>query len=640
MEKIRFEEDYIFRNNRQITSVPDIALTELVANSWDAGAQNVEIILPAGEGETRISISDDGCGMSRDEFLSRWMTLNYNREKHQGKFVSFPEGSNSTNTKRIAYGRNGVGRHGMLCFSNNYTVETWKNGHGNRYDISISAGEEPYRIVSEQEITKEGHGTVIYTNVDRNKPKIDEIKEILSARFIYDPQFSLMINGNRLTLSSNSDVVKQEHVVIENGVELDISIVDSTKTAPISKRHGVAFWIGGRLVGNPSWSYGKHQFMDARYRIAKRYTVIVQAEDERVINDVLPDWTGFLDTPLMNQVFNKVNDVIKSLVTEVMSESIIELKKEVIEDKRPELNTLSIARKREVSSFIDYMTDKNPLIDADFLGESVEALLNIQQAKNGSELLSRLGSMSPDELDNLTNLLRDWDINDIVSVIDEIDNRILVIEAISRIYEDTTTEELRTLHPLVLNSKWLFGAEYDSPMYTSNKALSTVVKELFKEDEFDLSVITNSRKRPDIVCLHKSIIRVVCTEKADERTSEIMKPDQILIIELKRGGFEIGYAEVNQAENYVRQIKKSMVLHRDAKIHAFVVGAKIGDVSAHRETEEGIVDIVTYGQLVQTARVKLFGLRDKLEEHYNSIDDKSLVEKALAEPRQQSIFDN
>lgn len=64
--------------------------------------------------------------MSNEEFRSRWMTLNYNRQKRQGKEVLFPPDVDQT--KRIAYGRNGVGRHGMLCFSDSYTVETWKNG--------------------------------------------------------------------------------------------------------------------------------------------------------------------------------------------------------------------------------------------------------------------------------------------------------------------------------------------------------------------------------------------------------------------------------------------------------------------------------------------------------------------------------
>ncbi len=636
MSSIKFEEDYIFRNNRSITSSPDIALTELVANAWDAGASTVDITIPI-EDESHISITDDGCGMSEDEFMERWMTLNYNRAKHQGKEVTFPPDMQIENKKRIAYGRNGVGRHGMLCFSDRYSVETWRDGIGMRFVIGVTSGDEPFSIVSKEQIKKDGHGTTISAYVSRNNPDIDSIKDILSARFIYDPQFVLRVNGEELTLSSSDDDVQNIEVVTEDKVKLSISIVDSTKTAHISRRHGVAFWVGGRLVGNPSWSYRKWQFLDARYKIAKRYTIIVQTED--IIDDVLPDWTGFYDTAKMDNVYSEVNKVITELVSDVMEEQVTDLKREVIDEKRRDLEGLSISEKREISSFMDMVTKENPMVATEFLQTSVEALMHIQQAKKGTELLSQLSAMSPEELDSLADLLKAWDINDVINVIDEIDRRILVVEAISRVYENKNTDELHTLHPLVLNAKWLFGAEFDSPMFVSNRALNTVVKSLFKESEYDLGAIANPRKRPDIVCLNGSTLRTVCTERRDIEAGEIMKPDQILIIELKRGGFEIGAAEVAQAENYVRQIKKSGVLHKESFIHAFVVGAKIGDIDAHREPTSGVIDVVTYGALVDTAKIKLFGLKDKLEEHYNSIGDESLVERALKEPVQMSLAD-
>ncbi len=81
---IYFEENYIFRNNRSITSNNDIALTEFVANAWDAGAHNVSITIPYEEHE-EIIVEDDGTGMTDEEFHSRWMTLNYDRQKRQGK---------------------------------------------------------------------------------------------------------------------------------------------------------------------------------------------------------------------------------------------------------------------------------------------------------------------------------------------------------------------------------------------------------------------------------------------------------------------------------------------------------------------------------------------------------------------------
>jgi HSP90 family molecular chaperone len=82
--EIQFEQDYLFRNHRNITSIPDIALTELIANAWDAGAYNVDIRIPFETGQM-ISIEDDGTGMTDEEFRSRWMTLNYNRRRQQGE---------------------------------------------------------------------------------------------------------------------------------------------------------------------------------------------------------------------------------------------------------------------------------------------------------------------------------------------------------------------------------------------------------------------------------------------------------------------------------------------------------------------------------------------------------------------------
>ena len=137
---IRFEQDYLFRNHKNITSIPDIALTEFISNSWDAGAYNVDIRIPYEVGQT-ISIEDDGTGMTDEEFRTRWMTLNYNRRKQQGENVIFPDPEDKTIRK--PYGRNGIGRHGMLCFADYYFVETWKDGTLNTYKIEIINGLAP-----------------------------------------------------------------------------------------------------------------------------------------------------------------------------------------------------------------------------------------------------------------------------------------------------------------------------------------------------------------------------------------------------------------------------------------------------------------------------------------------------------------
>lgn len=626
---VYFEENYIFRSNKSITSNNDIALTEFIANAWDAGAHNVNITIPY-EDHDRLVVEDDGTGMTDEEFRSRWMTLNYNRQKRQGKEVSFPP--NVDNTKRIAYGRNGVGRHGMLCFADSYTVETWKNGICNIYDIDVSQGETPFKISSHKTEIKNGHGTRISTFVHRHLPNATTMMDILSARFLYDPKFVVKINGKNIDLSEHKGIIYQKEFDTSSGTKLSMIVIDSEKTAAKSQQHGIAFWVAGRLVGQPSWSYGKITFLDGRFRTAKRYTIIIRTDD--LIDEVLPDWSGFVNSANMDSVYLDVKREVDVFIKSVMKEHITEVRLDIIRDARDKLETLNIVGQRNISAFIERVTEDNPIISPDYLQCAVDAMISIEKAKKGELLLSQLAQMSADQIDKLANILSTWDVDDIATVIGEIDKRIVVVEAIQRIYEDKTTEELHTLHPLVLNSRWLFGAQYDSPMFVSNSALTTVVKNLFKDEDYDLEMIENPRRRPDIICLKKYSMKAVCTDRIDTDAGEIMKPDQILIVEVKRGGFEITDEEVAQVEHYVRQIRKSAVIHSSATINAYVVGAKLGDIDIEKRTSSGNIHAVTYGQLVETATNKLFRLRQKLQDHYDALGQESIVEQALKESKQ------
>ncbi len=630
---VQFEDDYIFRNYRSITSTPDLALTEFVANAWDAGAYHVTMTLPAEGFGDEIIVEDDGVGMSHEDFIQIWMTLNYDRQRRQGKYVTFP--TDVDNYKRLSYGRNGIGRHSMYCFANYYNVETWQNGCCNKYTIEVSSGDSPFAIKHNSQFKKLGHGTKISTFVHRHPADVDAMIEIISARFLYDPRFMVTINGRRVDLSNHSGVTERKDITLKTGEHLKLTIVDSSKAAMKSHQHGIAFWVSGRLVGKPSWKYGDIQFLDGRMQAAKRYTLIVQTDD--LIDDVLPDWTGFHSTPNIKQFYGQFKTLVDAFISETMSEQIKDVQLSVIDDTRDALESLPPYHQREVSRFLEFVTSNNPVVSHDFLKTAVEAMIAIEKSKNGKQLLNQLSNMKPDDLDKLSELLVTWDIDDILSVLNIIDHRLVVIEAIARLFEDKLTDELHTLHPIILDARWLFGPEFDSPMFVSNAALSTVIKTLFKDSDYDLSAIENPRKRPDIVCLNNYSFKAVCTDRVDQDARNILKPDQVLIIELKRGGFEINSSEVAQAENYVRQIRKSGALHKSATIRAFVVGAQIGDVDTHKETQSGTVDVVTYGQLVETANAKLFRLREQLSEHYTSMGQESIVERALRQTKMKGV---
>ena len=120
-----FEENFLLRTLGSIADNPDMALTELVANAWDAGASFVKITVPD-DYDGELIVQDDGCGMTPDQFRNRWMTLGYDRPKRQGHIAEFPQSRKQW--RRRAYGRDGVGRHSLLCFDDKYQVQTRRDG--------------------------------------------------------------------------------------------------------------------------------------------------------------------------------------------------------------------------------------------------------------------------------------------------------------------------------------------------------------------------------------------------------------------------------------------------------------------------------------------------------------------------------
>lgn len=78
VEHSLFENGFLVNSIGQIAQKPEVAIAELVANAWDAGASRVDIEIPAKLGE-QIVVSDDGVGLSPQLFRDRWMKLGYRR---------------------------------------------------------------------------------------------------------------------------------------------------------------------------------------------------------------------------------------------------------------------------------------------------------------------------------------------------------------------------------------------------------------------------------------------------------------------------------------------------------------------------------------------------------------------------------
>jgi hypothetical protein len=103
---LHYDQNFLSFHAGRVISDPEVAIIELVANCWDAGADSVNLVWPE-KPDGVLSVEDNGTGMTRTEFERRWLTLNYNRRHEQGDEVVFPSGTRKR--KRTAFGHNGIG---------------------------------------------------------------------------------------------------------------------------------------------------------------------------------------------------------------------------------------------------------------------------------------------------------------------------------------------------------------------------------------------------------------------------------------------------------------------------------------------------------------------------------------------------
>ena len=184
------------------SNVPAV-LSEVVANAWDADAGQVRIKLDKVQG--RIVIEDDGCGMTRDEVVDRFLLVGYQRRLGQP--------GPSPGKGRSPMGRKGIGKLSLFSIANLITVETIRDGEGTALRMNLDAVraaiEDNQGEYQPEELAISGfdcpHGTRITLEELRKRQTVstaEGLRSRLARRFsIIGPShdFSLTVNGDAIT---------------------------------------------------------------------------------------------------------------------------------------------------------------------------------------------------------------------------------------------------------------------------------------------------------------------------------------------------------------------------------------------------------------------------------------------------------
>ncbi len=615
---------------------PKVAIVELIANCWDAGAMEVSIKWPSEDGDA-FSISDNGHGMSESEFAKRYMTLAYNRTKEQGSLAEIPDSNKNVIVHRPAFGRNGKGRLSAFAFGSDFLVCTSKNGKEIKFKVFIDNRTNQLAFIKESIAPSENTGTTISIQ-HAIAPKINAEEAIIEIgmRFVADPNFKVKLNNRLISFEDIPDEnVSIFSINVPEVGDFEVKVIDVLSTDKSTKLHGIAWHVKNRLVGECTWKgSGNEHLIDGRRTAAKRYTFIINAN---VLEEaVLSDWTGF----------NPHNRKYKNsfpIIQEHIRQHLLGLTKEqrdktyqLVEDaNRNHLNKLGIISREKWEDFIKVTQEECPSISVDDLERLGKLLATLEQSRAKYGLIGMLSKASDDDLDDLTTLLNKWDINFAKTVLDEIEQRVLLLERIQSKVLLGTTDEVQDLQPLFKRGLWIFGPEYETIEFTSNQGMTKVIQELYNSNE------KGSLNRPDFAIIPDGTVGLYSYPKYDEDGNDI-GIQRLTIVELKKPLIPIGAEQKGQAWKYVKELMSKGLVQRTTDIKCFVLGSEVDSLETSRTTENDghtIIQPLDYDTIIRRAKSRLLMLHSKIASA-PFVRDERLLNYLNEKKLQQTLFEN
>ena len=239
------------------SNIPAV-LSELVANAWDADANQVKISIdPSG----RIVVEDDGYGMTLNDINERFLKVGYRRRVNS---ASSPKG-------RAVMGRKGIGKLSSFSIANIVEVHTVRGAERNALRMNRARIEEEIKEEGsgeyhpediEPQIDKIEHGTrIVLRNLDKNVSwTAPHLRRRLARRFsVIGPanEFHVVVNESEVTSSDRDFYNKLEFLWhfgkqtdamqvgnLKQRRELDANVDVTGNDRNLPERHEVWGWIG------------------------------------------------------------------------------------------------------------------------------------------------------------------------------------------------------------------------------------------------------------------------------------------------------------------------------------------------------------------------------------------------------------
>lgn len=572
-------------------------LSELVSNSWDADADEVNIDFYDKNGEKEIIYKDDGIGMTFDELNDKFLLIGRNRR------IEFED--RITKKKRPVIGKKGLGKLSVFGICDVIEIESVKGGKRNHFqmklsDIKSSNGfYNPELLCPKDSTSEEKNGTTLRLKSIRRKSGFDltDLAISLSKKFLIFDRLSLKMQLNNAGLVKVTNELKfssleeQFRWDFPNNFDTNYSNYNSVKgfiittLTPIkdTEMSGVYLVSRGKIVNTASF-YGLRD-NDQFHTYVTGYLEVdfIDDFDEDVISTDRHSLNWENDKTKELQTFLQI--VIKKIGNEWKRKRAEAKKDDIKKETSLDIEQWQVKLpkyERELSERIINPILANPRLETDKSSEIIKNVIDKFDNSTFKEYADQISSISSEEqLPDLLKLITDWKAIESKQFRDISVSRVEVIKQFEE-YLDTDTKEVPTLHNFLKKFSWLLDPRILE--FKDEVKYSKLLKEAYPDE-----IMNEKDRRIDFLC--------------SNALGEIL-----YVIEIKRSNYQVDLKAIDQAFEYRSFLIEKYASHTGfSKVVCFVVGGSKSSDRTFKAKEEtfaktGEVFVKTYIELLEQSK--------------------------------------
>ncbi|OZE17670.1 hypothetical protein CH262_25780 [Rhodococcus sp. 05-2255-1e] len=545
----------------------DIALAELVANAWDAGADRVDITIPTPDGydqtTSEIVVMDNGSGMTGDEIQNAYLVIGRNRRSDGQRG---PAG-------RPIMGRKGVGKLAGFGIGKEMLVETWRDGTTtafmlNSTELKADDGDTAEHKIpgtvttSLPESGSSGSKIVMSDLKHKTPPDIRALHESLSRRFSRAVKGAMSIHVNGTELQEPVLNFSQRWPA-EDEADLRATLNDGNEVAWWAgfsdtvlqpQLQGFTLLVNGKTAQAPPFFFGVESSASGQHG-TKYLTGVIEAdfldsgdgdEPDRISTDRQEiDWEDEDTSALRTWGANKTRELLLERVKsrENTTEDLI-MKSPDIADRVGNLDSESQKRVRQFIRKLGWSeTDHEKLHE---LADTIVRAFEYRHFHDYIDELERVVHDEPLHLTELVSHLSGWKVLESRAILEVVRGRIEILDTFHKMLVEDSPETAPkiggdNLHDLVASFPWLINPEWQT--FAEEKTISKQLR-----DWGDVDLDPSDRTRYDFLALSSD--------------------SEYVVIEIKRASHAATLEDLQQLERYVGKLGQA----RESVSGLFIAG--------------------------------------------------------------------